>query len=96
MKSQKSRRVPDKTVGESQLLIPAEEALVLAAQKRKRSPMQAEVLELLASIGCALTREISYFTGASPQVLRNMEKAGLISIDRREVYRRPEPAGRER
>ncbi|HHU05619.1 MAG TPA: primosomal protein N' [Clostridiales bacterium] len=90
--AEESRRVKDKTVGEAQLLIPAEEALVLAAQKRKRSPMQAEVLELLASIGCALTREISYFTGASPQVLRNMEKAGLISIDRREVYRRPEPA----
>ena len=89
--AEESRRVKDKTVGEALLLIPAEEALQLAAQKRRRSPMQAEVLELLASIGSALTREISYFTGASPQVLRNMEKAGLISIEQRETYRRPEP-----
>jgi len=89
--AEESRKVKDKTVGEARLLIPAEEALELAGQKRKRSPLQAEVLELLAAIGSALTKEITYFTGASAQVLKSMEKTGLIGIERREVYRRPEP-----
>jgi len=88
--AEESRRIKDKTVGEAYLEIPAEEALILAAQKRKRSPLQAEVLELLASIGGALTKEICYFTGASPQTLKTMEKSGLIRLERTEVYRRPE------
>ena len=90
--AEESRRIKDKTVGEAYLAIPAEEALVLASQKRRRAPMQSEVLRLLASIGSALTKEISYFTGASQQTIRSMEKAGLIRLERTEVYRRPEPS----
>jgi len=88
--TEESRKIKDKTVGEAYLAIPAEEAVILAAQKRRKSPLQAAVLELLATIGGALTKEICYFTGASMQTMKNMEKAGLIRLERTEIFRRPD------
>jgi hypothetical protein len=60
------RRIRDKTVTCAALAIEAEEALALAAQKKRRAPQQAAVLELLSAVGQAPVREISYFTAAPP------------------------------
>ena len=93
-----SRGVGDKTEQVASLAIPPEEALALVEPKRKRSPLRYAVVELLAGIGCASSKEICYFTGASPATLRAMEKGGLLTLERREVLRRVqtqevEPAG---
>lgn len=93
-----SRGVGDKTEQVASLAMPPEEALALVEPKRKRSPLRYSVIELLAGIGSASSREICYFTGASAATLRSLEKSGMIALERREVLRRVqteevEPAG---
>lgn len=93
-----SRGVGDKTEQVASLAIAPEEALAQVEPKRKRSPLRYSVVELLAGIGSASSKEICYFTGASPVTLKAMEKSGLIRMERREVLRRVqsgyvEPAG---
>lgn len=83
-----SRGVGDKTEQVASLAIPPEEALALVEPKRKRSPLRYSVVELLAGIGSASSKEICYFTGASPATLRGLAKSGLITLERREVLRR--------
>ena len=85
-----ARRTPDKTVTVAVLDIPAEEALLLAGQKRKKAPQQAAVLELLSQIGEADVREITYFTGASRASVKALGALGAVVFREREVFRRPE------
>ena len=54
----------------------------------KRAPMQRSVLELLSTVGVISQKELQYFTGASTQTLRALERAGLLRIDAKEVLRR--------
>ena len=83
-----SRGVGDKTEQVASLAVPPEEALAQVEPKRKRSPLRYSVVELLAGIGSASSKEICYFTGASPATLRGLAKSGLITLERREVLRR--------
>lgn len=91
-----SRGVGDKTEQVAALAIPPEEALAQVEPKRKRAPLQYSVIELLAGIGSASSREICYFTGASSSTLRSLEKSGLITLERREVLRRVQVEETER
>lgn len=93
-----SRGVGDKTEQVASLAVPPEEALAQVTPLRKRAPLRYSVVELLAGIGSASSREICYFTGASHSTLRSLAKSGLITLERREVLRRVqtgeiEPAG---
>lgn len=38
----------------------------LVASRRKRAPLRYAVTELLCTLGAASTKELCYFTGASP------------------------------
>ena len=87
-----SRGVGDKTEQVAVLAIAPEEALAQVAPKRKRAPLQYSVVELLAGIGCASSREICYFTGASSATLRSLQKNGLIKLEQKEVLRRVQTA----
>ena len=82
------RGVGDKTEQVASLAIPAQEALDQAAARRRTAPMQYAVVELLCAIGEASTKELCYFTGASPATLRALVKSGVITLEKREVYRR--------
>ena len=84
------RRSGDKTATVAALDIPAEDALLMAGQKKKRAPQQAAVLELLAQIGEADIREITYFTGASRTSIKALVSLGAVTLYEREVFRRPE------
>jgi primosomal protein N' (replication factor Y) len=84
------RRSGDKTATVAALDIPAEEALLLAGQKRKRAPQQAAVLELLTQLGEADVREITYFTGASRATIKSLAGLGAVTLYEREVFRKPE------
>ena len=84
-----TRRVRDKTVEMARLLLPREEASVLAEAKRRRSPMQAELLELLCSFEALPVRDLLQFTGASRQSLRALCGQEAAELYFREVYRRP-------
>jgi primosomal protein N' (replication factor Y) len=90
-----ARGVGDKTEQVACLALPPEEALCQVEPKRKRSPLRYAVVELLAGIGSASSKEICYFTGASPATLRALAKSGLIRLERREVLRRPQPRSEE-
>lgn len=84
------RRSNDKTVTTAILDIPTEEAMILAAQKKGKAPLQAAVLELLSQFGCATVKEIIYFTGASRASVKALAESGAILLEQREVFRRPE------
>ena len=48
-------------------------------------------MELLCAIGESSVKELCYFTGAGQSTLRSLVKSGLITLEKREVYRRVEP-----
>ena len=89
-KADGARRVNDKTREMISLAVDAEEAFALAQAKRRKAPMQAELLELLCSVGRVSAHEVQYFTGASRQSLKALVNAGLVQTDFEEVFRRPE------
>ena len=84
------RKIGDKTLKFACLNVSGEEAWDAAQAKKMRSPKQAAVLELLAQIGEASVTEIAYFTGTSRQTVSALEKQGYITVEEREVFRRPE------
>lgn len=89
------RRVGDKLLKQACLAVSPEEALAYMEGKAKTASMQRSVLKLLCEIGEASVREICYFTGASPVILNNLARKGLVSLSEREVYRRPVTVARQ-
>lgn len=90
------RRVGDKTVKIIELSISAEEALSLAAGKRRTAPQQAELLSVLCSVGRISVKELCYFTGANMPSVKALERAELVTITQQEVFRRPKMIEGER
>ena len=84
------KKLGDKLIKLAVLDIPAEEALILAGQKRRKAPQQANILELLSKIGRASVQEILYFTGASRTSINRLNTLGVIKFVQQEVFRRPE------
>ena len=72
-----------------ELTVSAEEALAITEPKRRSAPMRYEVVRLLAATGRASSADICYFTGASMQTLRGLEKAGIVSFAEEEELRVP-------
>lgn len=83
------RRVGDKTENYLTLAVSSEDAAQFAA-KSVRSAMQRSVVKLLADFGTVSEREACELTGASAAVIRNLVKAGIISREPREAFRRPD------
>lgn len=83
------RKVRDKTVSSAFLAIPAEEAMAIAASKKRRAPNQAAVLELLCVAGKVAVKEICYFTGCSSATVNKLARDGYLTIETDEVYRSP-------
>ncbi len=86
------RRLTDKQARRVTLAVSAEEAMATVEPKRRSAPMRYEVIRLLSTVGSALSSDICYFTGASAQTLRSLEKSGLVAFSREEVFRVPRPA----
>ena len=98
METSAMRGVGDKTEQLACLAIPPEEALALVTPKRKTAPLRYAVVELLAGIGEASSKEICYFTGATAATMKSLQKSGIIELVKQEVFRRvtvedAEPAG---
>lgn len=79
------RRVSDKAEKVVSLAVPAEQALDAAAGAK--SAAQSSVLSLLCSLGSAAAKDICYYTGATPAVLKRLEQRGLLSFSQRPVLR---------
>ena len=84
------RKISDKTRRMAELAVSAEDALALTEARRRSAPMRYEVVRLLASTGRASAADICYFTGASMQTLRGLEKSGILTFSEEEELRVPE------
>lgn len=84
-----SKKVRDKTQGFALLNVPAEEAILAAAAKKRSAPSQAAVLKLLADFGGASLSDIRYLTGASAPTVKRLEQEELVTIEQVDVFRRP-------
>ena len=84
------RRVRDKTVEMARLAIPREEAETMAQAKRRRSPHQARLLELLCSFEAMPSRDLLHQGEAPRQSLTALARLGAVELYEREVFRRPE------
>ncbi len=85
------RKVRDKTEQIAALAMDPTEALSRMEARRKSAPMGWEVTSLLCSLGSASVKELCYFTGASRQTVKTLEKRGILTLQEREVFRRPLP-----
>ncbi|MGN1016516.1 MAG: primosomal protein N' [Faecousia sp.] len=77
------RRGRDKTEKIATLTASAEEARDYA----QRSPRQRAVLEMLSNLGEVSVKELCYFTGATPAMVRRLEEKGYVTLADRPVLR---------
>ena len=66
------RAVGDKKEKLAVLAIPAEDAMAMAAARRKTAPLRYAVTELLCALGAASAKDLCYFTGASMATLKTL------------------------
>lgn len=85
------RKISDKTRRVVELAVSAEEALALTEARRRAAPQRYEVTRLLASTGKAAAADVCYFTGASMQTLRGLERSGIVTFSEEEALRVPTP-----
>lgn len=88
------RKVGDKTEKIAALCMPAAEAMAKVTPRRKNAPLRYAVTELLCGLGSASVKELCYYTGASLQTLKSLEKSGILTLKEQEVFRhtvRPSP-----
>lgn len=83
------RGIGDKTESIAELAVPPEEALAIVGPKRRRAPLQYAAVETLCAVGRVSAKELCYFTGASSATLRALERAGVLTLSKQEVFRRP-------
>lgn len=62
----------------------------------KLTPRQKDVYEVLCDVGEATEKELCYFTGASPPVVKALAQKGAAEIFEYEVYRRPAVYGSDK
>ena len=83
------RKIADKSHRMVELAVNTEDAYALTEPKRRSAPARYEVVNFLATAGRTPAAEVSYYTGASAQTLKTMEKAGLIAFSEEEELRVP-------
>ncbi len=83
------RAVGDKRELVAALAMDAQDALALLSAKRRRAPLQYAAGEALCAAGETSAKELCYFTGASMSTLRALERMGVLTLSKREAYRRP-------
>ena len=87
-KADGQKKVGDKLEPFASLSVAAEDALIIADNKRRKAPQQAELLRTLASVGPVSSRELLAFTGASRPSLNALIGAELVEESQVVVFRR--------
>lgn len=85
------RRMGDRMRRMVELAIDAEEAMALVEPRRRSAPLRYEAVRLLCATGKASASDLCYFTGASSQTLRGLEKSGIVKFSEEEQLRVPSP-----
>ena len=91
-----NRRKKDASVELVTLAVSPDEAAAAADEKRRRSPRQAEILDLLVSFEVLSVSDLLFHTGAGRAVLNRLCELGYVEISRQEVLRRPKEESVER
>ncbi len=78
------RKMGDKSLKSVRLLMSAEEI-----QAAGLTPRQQEIATLISDLGELSVKELTYFTGVSDSVIKNLAKKGVIELFEKEVYRSP-------
>ena len=81
------RNVQDKTVQLVRLAIPPEDAAVWAQARKKSAPRMYDAVQFLLQQGETAVHELNYFTGASRQTVKALEKRGVVTLHTQETYR---------
>ena len=81
------RQISDKSVRMVSLAVSAEDALAAVEPKRRSAPLRYAAVEMLCAQGTLSSSDICYYTGASLQTLRGLEKVGIVSFAKQEVLR---------
>ena len=90
-----ARGVGDKTEQVAVLAVPPEDAMAQISPNRSRAPLQYAVMEQLCAFGRVSVQELCYFTGASRTTVKALAKKGLLTLEKQEVFRRPELSAAE-
>ncbi len=91
LETSSQRGVKDKMEQIAVLAIPAEDAMAMVAPRRKAAPLRYCVTELLCALGAASVKELCYFTGAAMPTVKSLEKSGILTLEKQEVFRRAPP-----
>ena len=83
------RAVGDRQKRMVSLAMDAEEALALVEPRKRSAPVRYETVKLLCAVGSAAASELCYFTGASSQTLRSLERSGIVAFSEAEALRVP-------
>ena len=84
-----ARGVNDRLEQIATLAMDPSDVMALLTPKRRRAPLQYAVGEAICAVGETSAKELCYFTGASMTTLKALEKLGVLTLSKREVYRRP-------
>ena len=82
------RGIGDKTEKLAVLAVPAEDAMAMVTPRRKSAPLRYSVTQLLCTLGAASVKELCYYTGASMPTIKSLEKSGILTVEKQEVFRR--------
>ena len=88
--SSAQRGVNDRTEQIATLAMDPSDAIALLEPKRRRAHLQYAAGETICAVGETSAKELCYFTGASMTTLRALERMGVLTLTKREVYRRPQ------
>ena len=83
------RKVGDKAAKIAVLTMDAEEALALAEAKKRSAPVRYEAVKMLCDMGSVATAELCYYSGATMQTLKSLEKLGVLEFREAEQLRVP-------
>ncbi len=89
------RKLTDKMRRMAELAVSAEEAIALTEPKKRTAPMRWEAVQLLAAAGKTSAADLCYFTGASMQTLKGLEKSGILRFTEEEELRIPKAESTE-
>ena len=84
------QREKDKLIRMARISGSAETVVSFIEANRKKSPKQAEILELLLDFELLPVRDVLSFTASGKQSLMRLQEQGLIELYTQEIYRRPE------
>lgn len=72
------------------LAMPTEDALAYVTPQQYRYPLRFALVEMVCQVGDVSVKELCYYTGAKPNMVKTLEKNGVFLMKTEEVLRSPQ------